>query len=107
MTLLNLVDQYEAKNTEEYKSFLSILGCVDSPVKGLLTLDEYMEKYNPQPGETFVALVEVDRCCSDPKYNRTARLHYGNVKKNTEKAFRFFSQSCWNLIWISTQSLER
>jgi len=89
MTLLNLVDQYEAKNTEEYKSFLSILGCVDSPVKGLLTLDEYMEKYNPQPGETFVALVEVDRCCSDPKYNRTARLHYGNVKKNLKKRSGF------------------
>ena len=89
MALLNLVDQYEAKNTEEYKSFLSILGCIDSPVKGLLTLDEYLEKYNPQPGETFVSLVEVDRCCSDPKYNRTARLHYGNVKKNLKKRSGF------------------
>ena len=89
MALLNLVDQYEAKNTEEYKSFLSILGCIDSPVKGLLTLDEYLEKYNPQPGETFVALVEVDRCCSDPKYNRTERLHYGNVKKNLKKRSGF------------------
>tara|TARA_A100001391_G_scaffold167800_1_gene128250 strand:+ start:934 stop:2058 length:1125 start_codon:yes stop_codon:yes gene_type:complete len=89
MALLNLVDQYEAKNTEEYKSFLSVLGCIDSPVRGLLTLDEYLEKYNPQPGETFVALVEVDRCCSDPKYNRTARLHYGNVKKNLKKRSGF------------------
>ena len=89
MALLNLVDQYEAKNTEEYKSFLSVLGCIDSPVRGLLTLDEYLEKYNPQPGETFVALVEVDRCCSDPKYNRTAKLHYGNVKKNLKKRSGF------------------
>ena len=89
MALLNLVDQYEAKTTEEYKSSLSVLGCIDSPVKGLLTLDEYLEKYNPQPGETFVALVEVDRCCSDPKYNRTAKLHYGNVKKNLKKRSGF------------------
>ena len=89
MALLNLVDQYEKKNTEEYKSFLSVLGCVDSPVRGLLTLDEYMEKYSPQPGETFVALVEVNRCWSDPKYNRTAKLHYGNVKKNLKKRSGF------------------
>lgn len=89
MALLNLVEQYEAKNTEEYKSFLSVLGCVDSPVKGLLTLDEYLEKYNPQPGETIVTLVEVNRCWSDDKYNRTGKLHYGNVKKNLKKRSGF------------------
>jgi len=89
MVLLNLVKQYETKNTEESKSLLSVLGCVDSSVKGLLTLDEYLENNNPQPGETFVALVEVDRCYSDPKYNRTAKLHYGNVKKNLKKRSGF------------------
>lgn len=89
MALLNLVKQYETKNTEEYKSFLSVLGCVDNSVKGLLTLDEYLENNNPQPGETFVVLVEVDRCYSDSKYNRTDRLHYGNVRKNLKKRAGF------------------
>lgn len=107
MALLNLVKQYEAKNTEEYKSTLSILGCVDNPVKGLFTLDEYLERHNPQPGETFVALVEVERCCSDSKYNRTAKLHYGNVKKNLKKRSGFshkaagilsgFLRKVWNV----------
>ena len=89
MALLNLVKQYEAKNTEEYKSFLSVLGCIDSPVKGLLTLDEYLEKYNPQPGQSIAVLVEVNRCYSDSKYNRTEKLHYGNVKKNLKKRSGF------------------
>jgi len=107
MALLNLVKQYEAKNTEEYKSTLSILGCVDNPVKGLFTLDEYLERYDPQPGETFVTLVEVERCCSDSKYNRTAKLHYGNVKKNLKKRSGFshkaagilsgFLRKVWNV----------
>jgi len=122
MALLNLVDQYEAKNTEEYKSFLSVLGCIDSPVRGLLTLDEYLEKYNPQPGETFVALVEVDRCCSDPKYNRTAKLHYGNVKKNLKKRSGFshkaagilsgflrkvWNGDCWEYVVVVTKGNHR
>lgn len=107
MALLNLVKQYEEKNTDEYKSTLSILGCVDNPVKGLFTLDEYLERHNPQPGETFVALVEVERCCSDSKYNRTAKLHYGNVKKNLKKRNGFshkaagilsgFLRKVWNV----------
>ena len=107
MALLNLVKQYEAKNTEEYKSFLSVLGCVDNQVNGLLTLDEYMEKNNPQPGETFVALVEVDRCWSDDTYNRSEKLHYGNVKKNLAKRSGFshkaagilsaFLRKVWNV----------
>ena len=89
MALLNLVEEYEAKNTEEYKSFLSVLGCIDSPARGLLALDEYLEKYNPQPAQTIVVLVEVNRCYSDSTYNRTARLHYGNVKKNLKKRSGF------------------
>jgi len=89
MALLNLVKQYENKNTEEYKSFLSILGCIDSPVKGLLTLNEYLEKYNPQPGQSIAVLVEVERCYSDSIYNRTEKLHYGNVKKNLKKRSGF------------------
>ena len=93
MALLNLVKQYEAKNTEEYKSFLSVLGCIDNPVRGLLTFDEYLEKHNPQPGETFVSLVEVDRCWSDDQYNRTAKLHYGNVKKNLKKRSGFSNKA--------------
>ena len=49
MTLINLVEQCDSKLTPAQKSFLSSLGVVDNPVQGILTLEDYLVKHNPQP----------------------------------------------------------
>ena len=85
MTLINLVEQCDSKLTPAQKSFLSTLGVVDNPVKGLLTLEEYLIENNPQPGDSFVCLVPVGICFSDSKYNRSDRVHFGNIIKHLKR----------------------
>ena len=85
MTLINLVEQCDSKLTSAQKSFLSALGVVDNPVKGLLTLEEYLVQNNPQPGDSFVCLVPVGICFSDSKYNRSKRLHFSNIIKHLKR----------------------
>ncbi len=85
MTLINLVEQCDSKLTSAQKSYLSTLGVVDDPVKGLLTLEEYLIENNPQPGDSFVCLVPVGICFSDSKYNRSDRIHFGNIIKHLKR----------------------
>jgi len=89
MTLINLVEQCDSKLTPAQKSFLSTLGVVDNPVKGLLTLEEYLIENNPQPGDSFVCLVPVGICFSDSKYNRSDRVHFGNIIKHLKRMSGF------------------
>ena len=89
MSLINLVEQCDLKLTPAQKSFLSTLGVVDNPVKGILTLEEYLKENNPQPGDSFVCLVPVGICFSDSKYNRSNRVHFGNVIKHLKRMSGF------------------
>ena len=89
MTLINLVEQCDSKLTSAQKSFLSTLGVVDNPVQGLLTLEEYLIEHNPQPGDSFVCLVPVGICFSDSKYNRSDRIHFGNIIKHLKRMMGF------------------
>ena len=89
MTLINLVEQCDSKLTSAQKSYLSTLGVVDNPVKGLLTLEEYLIEHNPQPGDSFVCLVPVGICFSDSKYNRSDRIHFGNIIKHLKRMMGF------------------
>ena len=85
MTLINLVEQCDLKLTSAQKSFLSTLGVVDNPVQGLLPLEDYLVEHNPQPGDSFVCLVPVGICFSDTKYNRSDRIHFGNIIKHLKR----------------------
>ena len=89
MTLINLVEQCDLKLTSAQKSFLSTLGVVDNPVQGLLPLEDYLVQNNPQPGDSFVCLVPVGICFSDSKYNRSDRIHFGNIIKHLKRMTGF------------------
>ena len=89
MTLINLVENCDSKLTPPQKSYLSTLGVVDNPVKGLLPLEQYLVENNPQPGDSFVCLVPVGICFSDPKYNRSDRIHFGNIIKHLKRMAGF------------------
>ena len=89
MTLINLVEQCDSKLTSAQKSYLSTLGVVDNPVKGLLTLEEYLIEHNPQLGDSFVCLVPVGICFSDSLYNRSDRIHFGNIIKHLKRMAGF------------------
>lgn len=89
MALINLVEQCDLKLTSAQKSYLSTLGVVDNPVKGLLPLEQYLIEHNPQPGDSFVCLVPVGICFSDSKYNRSSRLHFGNIIKHLKRMTGF------------------
>ena len=89
MSLINLVEQCDSKLTPAQKSHLSTLGVVDNPVQGLLTLEDYLVKHNPQPGDCFVCLVPVGICFSDSKYNRSDRIHFGNIIKHLKRMMGF------------------
>jgi hypothetical protein len=85
MTLVNIVQQYEDRVAETDKEKLSSLGFVDRPPLGLLPLEDAIQRYNPQPGDSFPALVKVSELYSDPKYNRTDKIHYKNCSTNLAK----------------------
>ena len=89
MKLINLVENCDSKLTPSQKSYLSTLGVVDNPVKGLLPLEQYLVENNPQPGDSFVCLVPVGICFSDPKYNRSDRIHFGNIIKHLKRMAGF------------------
>ena len=89
MKLINLVENCDSRLTSSQKSYLSTLGVVDNPVKGLLPLEEYLVEHNPQPGDSFICLVPVGVCFSDPKYNRSDRIHFGNIIKHLKRMMGF------------------
>ena len=89
MKLINLVENCDSKLTSSQKSYLSTLGVVDNPVQGLLSLEQYLVENNPQPGDSFVCLVPVGICFSDPKYNRSDRIHFGNIIKHLKRMAGF------------------
>ena len=89
MTLINLVEQCDSKLTSAQRSYLSTLGVIDNPVKGLLTLEQYLVEHNPQAGDSFVCLVPVGICFSDSKYNRSDRIHFGNIIKHLKRMTGF------------------
>lgn len=85
MTLINIFQQYEDRVPEPDKQKLSTLGFVDKLPLGMLPLNEAIKQYNPKPGDSFTALVPVSYFYSDPKYNRTDKIHYKNIYKNLTK----------------------
>jgi len=89
MKLINLVENCDSRLTSSQKSYLSTLGVVDNPVKGLLPLEEYLVEHNPQPGDSFICLVPVGVCFSDPKYNRSDRIHFNNIIKHLKRMMGF------------------
>lgn len=93
MTLINLVQQYEDRVAESDKQKLSTLGFVDKLPLGLLPLEDAIRTYNPQPGDSFPALVKVSELYSDPKYNRTDKIHYKNCATNLSKCGGFSYKS--------------
>lgn len=93
MTLINIVQQYESRVPESEKQKLSTLGFVDKLPLGILPLEEAIKQYNPQPGDSFTALVPVSGLYSDPKYNRSDKIHYGNIGKNLARRKGFSYKS--------------
>lgn len=85
MTLINIVQQYEDRIDELEKEKNSKLGFVDKLPLGILPLQDAIKMYEPKPGDTFAALVKVSDLYSDPKYNRTQKIHYNNCTKNLSK----------------------
>ena len=51
--------------------------------------DRYLIEHNPQPGDSFVCLVPVGICFSDSKYNRSDRIHFGNIIKHLKRMMGF------------------
>jgi len=94
MNLIKVIDAYKDKVPDVEKFELSQLGSVDSPPIGLLEFDKAVEHFNPKPGDTIVALVKVGDIWSDPKYNRTERIHYKNISKNLRKCNGFSYKAC-------------
>jgi len=107
MTLINLVEQCDSKLTSAQKSYLSTLGVIDNPVKGLLTLEKYLVEHNPQPGDSFVCLVPVGICFSDSKYNRSDRIHFGNIIKHLKRMEGFSFKAAGILSGFLRLNLEQ
>jgi len=107
MSLINLVEQCDSKLTSAQKSYLSTLGVVDNPVKGLLTLEEYLIEHNPQPGDSFVCLVPVGICFSDSLYNRSDRIHFGNIIKHLKRMAGFSYKAAGILSGFLRLNLEQ
>ena len=89
--LINLVSQFNEteKLKDEDREELKTLGAIDKPPMGILPYDDAVQKYNPQAGESLTALVKVKDVFSDPKYNRTQKIHYGNIKRDLNKVGGF------------------
>ena len=102
MKLINLVENCDSRLTPSQKSYLSTLGVVDNSVKGLLPLEEHLVEHNPQPGDSFICLVPVGICFSDPKYNRSDRIHFGNIIKHLKRNEGILLQSSRDLIRFLT-----
>jgi hypothetical protein len=89
MTLINIVQQYENRVKELEKEENAKLGFVDGFPLGILPFQDAIGKYKPKAGDTFVALVKVSELYSDPKYNRSEKIHYKNCTKNLSKLSGF------------------
>lgn len=89
--LINLVSQFKEteKLKDEDREELKTLGTVDEPPMGILPYNDAVRKYNPQSGQSLTALVKVKNIYSDPKYNRTEKIHYGNIKRDLNKVGGF------------------
>ena len=85
MTLKNIVELYENKVEEKDKEKLQGTQILDAPPKGFLAYEQALEVFQPQPGDTIVALVPVKEIYGDSTYNRVDRIHYGNVASNLKK----------------------
>lgn len=85
MTLKNLVQLYETKVDDKQKEKLFGMPVLDSAPKGFLEYQKALEVFDPQPGDTIVALVPVKDVYGDSTYNRVDRIHYGNVATNLKK----------------------
>lgn len=85
MTLKNLVELYENKVDEKDKEKLQGVEILDAPPKGFLPYEQALQVFQPQPGDTIVALVPVKDVYGDSTYNRVDRIHYGNVASNLKK----------------------
>jgi len=85
MTLKNIVELYETKVDEQQKTKLEGMDLLDSPPKGFLPYAQAVEVFQPQPGDTIVALVPVKDVYGDSTYNRVERIHYGNIASNLKK----------------------
>jgi len=92
MTLLNIVHLYKHTTAipEKKKTFISTLNITDTLSKGFKPFEEATKELKPKSGDTFYALVKVSELYSDPTYNRSNRINYGNVVKGLVK-FRGFS----------------
>jgi hypothetical protein len=85
MALKNIVELYENKVDEKDKKKNQAIDILDTPPKGLLPYEQALLVFNPQPGDTIVALVPVKLIYGDSTYNRVDHIHYGNVTSNLKK----------------------
>lgn len=87
MALLNIVNLYKQTThiPEKKKTFISTLNVTDTLSKGFKPFDQAMKELKPKSGDTFYALVKVSDLYSDPTYNRSNRINYGNVVKGLVK----------------------
>lgn len=93
MTLKNLVSLYETKVDEKEKLKLLGMPVLDTAPKGFLEYEKAVEEFDPQPGDTFFALVPVKDIWGDTTYNRVDRIHYGNIAKNLKSRGGFSHKS--------------
>lgn len=89
--LINLVSQYKEtdKLQELDRENLKSLGIVDELPMGIMSYEDAVKKFSPQAGQSITALVKVKDIYSDPKYNRTEKIHYGNIKRDLQKVGGF------------------
>jgi hypothetical protein len=85
--LLRIVDLYDQKVDDKTKSCLSAYSSIDSPPKGLPSMDSVIEEY--RNGEitsgTYLVFARCGDLYTDPTYNRGDNLRYSNHKQHIVK----------------------
>jgi hypothetical protein len=93
MTLKNLIQLYDSKVDDKEKQKLLGMPVLDTAPKGFLEYQKAVEEFNPQPGDTIIAMVPVKQIWGDTTYNRVDRIHYGNIAKNLKSRGGFSYKS--------------
>ena len=94
MTLKNIIQLYNSKVEDKEKEKILGTPVLDRHPKGFLEYQKAVEMFDPQPGDTFFALVPVKDIWGDTTYNRVDRIHYGNIAKNLKSRGGFSHKSC-------------
>jgi hypothetical protein len=86
-SLLRLVDLYDKKVDDKTKNYISSFSAIDSPPRGLPSMEDVIKKY--ERGEitsgTYLVSAKCGDLYTDPTYNRGDNLRYNNQKQHILK----------------------